>query len=196
MDGVAERLEHGIAVADIGCGHGASTIHMAQTYPRSRFIGIDPHDGSIEAARKHAADAGVTERIDVRAGDREAADRQLRPHRLLRLPARPRRPGRCAADGGRAPGRRRRRARSSSRTPATPCRDNLNPVGAAYYGFSTLLCTPNALAQEAATVARHAGRRGADRRGGTPRRASAGSGGSPRRRSTWCSSCGADRRHP
>ncbi|MGZ4602044.1 MAG: methyltransferase domain-containing protein [Kineosporiaceae bacterium] len=63
MDGVAERLATGIAVADIGCGHGASTIQLAQAYPRSRVTGIDPHEPSIDAARKHAADAGVADRV-------------------------------------------------------------------------------------------------------------------------------------
>src|SRR5881275_2971557 len=63
MDGVQQRLEQGIRVADVGCGHGASTIHLAQAYPNSTFVGYDPHDQSIEAARKHAADAGVADRV-------------------------------------------------------------------------------------------------------------------------------------
>src|SRR3954470_16758583 len=53
LDGVQKRLEQGIRVADVGCGHGASTIHLAESYPASTFTGFDPHDKSVEAARKH-----------------------------------------------------------------------------------------------------------------------------------------------
>jgi len=62
LDGVVAQLEAGIAVADVGCGHGHSTLLMAQAYPNSRFHGFDTHAESIEAARKHALDAGVGER--------------------------------------------------------------------------------------------------------------------------------------
>src|SRR6185312_10073530 len=59
LDGVVERLKHGALVADIGCGHGASTILMAQAFPKSGFIGQDYHEASIEAARRRAAEQGV-----------------------------------------------------------------------------------------------------------------------------------------
>ncbi|HAO33039.1 MAG TPA: SAM-dependent methyltransferase, partial [Candidatus Competibacteraceae bacterium] len=62
LDGVVERLEAGITVADVGCGHGHSTALMAQAFPRSRFYGFDAHAPSIEAARRHAAEAGVARR--------------------------------------------------------------------------------------------------------------------------------------
>src|SRR3954447_23690290 len=52
LDGVVARLEAGIRVADIGCGHGASTIVMAKAYPQSTFVGSDYHEGSIDAARR------------------------------------------------------------------------------------------------------------------------------------------------
>lgn len=64
LDGVTERLERGITVADVGCGFGASTVLMAQAYPNSRFVGIDSHPESIAAARERAATAGVTDRIE------------------------------------------------------------------------------------------------------------------------------------
>lgn len=63
LDGVVERLEAGIAVADVGCGHGHSTILMAQAFPNSRFHGFDVHPASIDAARRHAAQAGVADRV-------------------------------------------------------------------------------------------------------------------------------------
>lgn len=62
LEGVVERLEAGIAVADVGCGHGHSTVLMAQAFPRSRFHGFDVHAASIDAARQNAADAGVAGR--------------------------------------------------------------------------------------------------------------------------------------
>lgn len=62
LDGVVERLEAGIAVADVGCGHGHSTVLMAQAFPHSSFHGYDAHAASIDAARHNAAKAGVGER--------------------------------------------------------------------------------------------------------------------------------------
>ena len=63
LDGVEARLEAGATVADIGCGHGSSTILLAQSYPASTIVGFDYHEGSIEVARKRAADAGVADRV-------------------------------------------------------------------------------------------------------------------------------------
>lgn len=62
LDGVVERLSAGITVADIGCGHGHSTLLMAEAFPRSRFHGFDVHEASIEEARRHATEAGLGER--------------------------------------------------------------------------------------------------------------------------------------
>jgi SAM-dependent methyltransferase len=61
--GLEERLRRGATVADVGCGHGASTILMAQAYPASTFVGFDYHTASIEVARKRAAEAGVSDRV-------------------------------------------------------------------------------------------------------------------------------------
>src|ERR1700758_4900493 len=63
LEGVEARLKAGARVADIGCGHGASTLLMAQTYPRSEFYGFDYHDASIDQARKRAAAAGCSNRV-------------------------------------------------------------------------------------------------------------------------------------
>ncbi|TIR46850.1 MAG: class I SAM-dependent methyltransferase, partial [Mesorhizobium sp.] len=69
LEGVVEKLERGVDVADVGCGHGASTVLMAQAFPNSRFVGFDYHAPSIERARKAAevAGVGVNTRFDVAA---------------------------------------------------------------------------------------------------------------------------------
>jgi SAM-dependent methyltransferase len=63
LDGVVPRLEQGIAVADVGCGHGHSTILMAKAFPKSRFYGFDVHAPSIDEARRNALEAGVASRV-------------------------------------------------------------------------------------------------------------------------------------
>ena len=69
LDGVVERLAHGARVADIGCGHGHSTILMASAFERSQFVGIDTHGASIAAARVHAEEAGVADRVRFELAD-------------------------------------------------------------------------------------------------------------------------------
>jgi 2-polyprenyl-3-methyl-5-hydroxy-6-metoxy-1,4-benzoquinol methylase len=99
LDGVVERLAEGIEVADVGCGHGFSTLMMAEAFPNSRFHGFDTHVASIDAARKHAEAAGAGGRGGVRPGRRNNLSRPaVRPRLLLRRAARPGRPG-----GRRAP---------------------------------------------------------------------------------------------
>ena len=73
-----DKLQRGATVADVGCGHGASTILMAQAFPASTFTGSDYHEGSITAARERAAKAGVGRPGPVR----DRAGRLLRGHRL------------------------------------------------------------------------------------------------------------------
>ena len=63
LDEVVAKLQRGATVADVGCGHGASTILMAQAFPASTFVGSDYHEGSITTARKRAAEAGVSDRV-------------------------------------------------------------------------------------------------------------------------------------
>jgi SAM-dependent methyltransferase len=151
MDGVAGRLEAGIGVADVGCGLGASTIRLAQVYPRSRFTGIDPHEGSLDAARKEASDAGVGDRITF---ERATAKELTGSYGLITFFD-------CLHDLGDPVGAlrsvREHLDHDGSVLVVEPIagdslEDNLNPVGAVYYGCSTLLCTPNALAQEADVV--------------------------------------------
>ena len=69
LDGVVEKLELGARVADVGCGHGHSTVLMASAFPRSRFVGYDTHDASLDAARANAEAAGVADRASFERGD-------------------------------------------------------------------------------------------------------------------------------
>ena len=72
LEGVVAQLESGITVADVGCGHGHSTVLMAQAFPRSRFVGYDAHEASIAEARRCAAEAGVAQRVSFQVS--RAAD--------------------------------------------------------------------------------------------------------------------------
>ena len=148
LDGVLDKLERGALVGDVGCGHGASTVLMAQAFPRSTFVGTDYHDGSIATARARAVDAGVAERVRFEAAP--AAAHPGSGYDLVTMFD-------CLHDMGDPVGAARhiREALAPEGTwmivePAAGDRveDNLNPVGRAYYGFSTLLCTPASLSQE------------------------------------------------
>ncbi|MBA2281468.1 MAG: class I SAM-dependent methyltransferase [Acidimicrobiia bacterium] len=72
LDGVEAKLAAGATVADIGCGHGASTIVMAQAFPASTFVGFDYHAPSVDVARKRAADAGVSDRVTFEVAPADA----------------------------------------------------------------------------------------------------------------------------
>ena len=148
LDGVVAKLEAGARVADVGCGYGASTVLMAQAFPNSTFVGSDYHGESIEAARLRADEAGVSDRVSFEVAPATAftgSDVDL----VTMFD--------CLHDMGDPIGAARhvRQALAGDGTwmvvePAAGDRpeDNFNPVGRAYYGFSTLLCTPSALAQE------------------------------------------------
>jgi len=148
LDGVVEKLEQEALVADLGCGHGASTILMAQAFPRSTFVGSDYHEGSIQTARIRAEEVGVADR--VRFETAAAAGHPGDGYDLVTMFD-------CLHDMGDPVGaaRKVRDLLAPDGTwmivePAAGDRveDNLNPVGRAYYGFSTLLCTPASLSQE------------------------------------------------
>jgi SAM-dependent methyltransferase len=148
LDGVVEALERGARVADIGCGHGASTILMAQAFPNSTFVGSDYHAGSIETARQRAQAAGLGNR--VRFETAAAATHPGEGYDLVTMFD-------CLHDMGDPVGaaRKVRELLADDGTwmivePAAgdSVEDNLNPVGRAYYGFSTLLCTPASLSQD------------------------------------------------
>jgi ubiquinone/menaquinone biosynthesis C-methylase UbiE len=133
-------------VADVGCGHGASTILMAEAFPASAFHGTDYHAASITTARERAQQAGLT-RISFEAAAADAFTGG--PYDLVTMFD-------CLHDMGDPIGAARhiRNVIAEDGTwmivePAAGDRveDNFNPIGRAYYGFSTLLCTPSSLAQ-------------------------------------------------
>jgi SAM-dependent methyltransferase len=148
LEGAKEKLEAGACVADVGCGKGASTILLAQAYPRSRFVGFDYHDKSIEAARESARKSGVQDRVTF-----EVATAKSFPGRNYDLVA----VFDCLHDMGDPIGAaahvRQSLARNGTWMIVEPfahdqLKDNLNPVGRVMYSFSTLLCTPCSRSQE------------------------------------------------
>jgi SAM-dependent methyltransferase len=148
LDGVARKLEAGGEVADVGCGLGASTMLMAKAYPRSRFVGFDYHDASIDAARKSAERAGVADRVRFEVA--KAKDFPGRDYDFVAVFD-------CLHDMGDPIGAAThvRKSLASDGTwmivepfAKDKLEDNLNPVGRVYYAFSTLLCTPCSRSQE------------------------------------------------
>jgi 2-polyprenyl-3-methyl-5-hydroxy-6-metoxy-1,4-benzoquinol methylase len=148
LGGVVEKLERGARVADVGCGHGASTILMAQAFPSSTFVGSDYHNGSIETARRRAQEAGVADRVRFEVQPSTAFGGT--GYELVTMFD-------CLHDMGDPVGAARH-VRSALAADGTwmivepnagdRVEDNLNPVGRAYYAFSTLLCTPASLSQD------------------------------------------------
>ena len=145
LDGVVATLEAGGRVADVGCGHGASTVLLAEAFPSSTFTGFDLHEPSLEAARKRAADAGVDARFEIGTAQDFAGRYDLVClFDCLHDMGDP--VGACAhIRGALEPGGTLLLVEPMA---GDAVEDNLNPVGAAYYGFSTLLCTPSSLSQE------------------------------------------------
>lgn len=146
LDGVDAKLKAGASVADVGCGHGASTIIMAEAYPRSRFFGFDFHAPSIERARQAAAEAGVADRVVFAVAD--AADYPGSGYDLIAF-----------FDSFHDLGDPTVAARHARDTIAPggwlllvepmageKVEDNFNPVGRLFSAASVLVCTPNALA--------------------------------------------------
>jgi SAM-dependent methyltransferase len=147
LEGVVARLERGAKVADVGCGHGASTVIMAQAYPASTFHGFDFHGRSVEQARQRAVDAGLGERVvftQASAGDFPGSDYDL----VCFFD--------CLHDMGDPVGAARRAHQALKPGGAVllvepyakdTLDDNLTPVGRLYYAASTCICTPHSLSQ-------------------------------------------------
>ena len=148
LDGMEEKLLAGASIADLGCGHGASSILLAHAYPSSTVVGFDYHQGSIDVARKRAAEAGVADRVRF-----EVASAQDFPGQGYDLV--------CIFDAlhdmGDPPGAARH-IRSALADDGTwllvepmageRLEDNVNPVGRIFYAASTCICTPGAQAQD------------------------------------------------
>jgi 2-polyprenyl-3-methyl-5-hydroxy-6-metoxy-1,4-benzoquinol methylase len=148
LEGVKEKLERGATVADVGCGLGASTVLMAKSYPKSRFFGFDYHDKSIETAKQRAKDAGVADRIEFKVA--KAKEYPGADYDFVTFFD-------CLHDMG-DPAGASAHVYSSLKKDGTwmivepaagdKLEDNLHPIGRAFYGASTLLCTPASLSQE------------------------------------------------
>ncbi|MBF0676177.1 class I SAM-dependent methyltransferase [Pseudomonas sp.] len=148
LDGVVDKLNAGAKVADIGCGHGASTVIMAQAFPASRFIGFDYHAPSIETATQRAQDAGVAERATFRQAT--AKDFPDNDYDMICYFD-------CLHDMGDPVGAAQH-AYQALKPDGTvllvepyandTLDENLTPVGRLYYAASTFLCTPNSLSQD------------------------------------------------
>ncbi|HWZ99207.1 MAG TPA: class I SAM-dependent methyltransferase [Candidatus Dormibacteraeota bacterium] len=148
LEGVEEKLKAGARVADVGCGLGASTILMAKAYPKSEFYGFDYHDKSIEKAKQRAKDAGVGDKIHF-----DVAMAKTFPAKEFDFVTF----FDCLHDMG-DPAGASAHVKSTMKKDGTwmivepmagdKLEDNLNPIGRAFYGASTLLCTPASLSQE------------------------------------------------
>lgn len=148
LDGVEETLRRGGAVADVGCGFGAATIVMAESYPRSTFVGYDFHPASVEAATRRAEAAGVADRVRFEVADAQTFDGC--DYDLVTTFD-------CLHDMGDPVGAaaRIRRALADDGCwlivepfAGDRLEDNLHPLGRAFYGVSTMVCTPCAMDQE------------------------------------------------
>jgi len=148
LDGVEAKLKSGAKVADVGCGHGSSTILLAQAYPQSKFVGYDYHPPSIENARKRAAEAGVKDRVSF-----EVAKAKEYPGTGFDLVAF----FDCLHDMGDPVGASAHVLQSLNRDgtwmivepfAGDKVEHNLNPVGRLFYAASTMVCTPASRAQE------------------------------------------------
>jgi 2-polyprenyl-3-methyl-5-hydroxy-6-metoxy-1,4-benzoquinol methylase len=141
LEGVEAKLNSGGKVADVGCGLGASTILMARSYPKSEFVGFDYHDKSIETAKQRAMDAGVGDRIRFEVSSAKSYPGQ--DYDFVTFFD-------CLHDMG-DPAGASTHVRSTLKNDGTwmivepfagdKLEENLNPIGRAFYGASTLLCT-------------------------------------------------------
>jgi 2-polyprenyl-3-methyl-5-hydroxy-6-metoxy-1,4-benzoquinol methylase len=148
LDGVVEKLDRGARVADVGCGHGWSTVLMAKAFPKSQFIGYDFHPDSIEAARAHAEMHAVSANTRFEVG--LAKDYPGTDFDLVTCFD-------CLHDLG-DPAGAAAHIRRSLKPDGTwmivepmagdSLEQNLNPVGRLYYAGSTMICLPTSLSQE------------------------------------------------
>ena len=148
LAGVEEKLKAGAKVADIGCGHGSSTIIMAQAYPNSRFWGFDNHEASISTARERAKDAGVSDRVTFETANARDFPKVEGGYDLIAFFD-------CLHDMGDPSGAAKRASENlaveGSALIVEPMAgntvaENFNPIGRTFAAASTLCCTANSLA--------------------------------------------------
>jgi 2-polyprenyl-3-methyl-5-hydroxy-6-metoxy-1,4-benzoquinol methylase len=148
LDGVVDKLHKGAMVADVGCGHGHSTLLMAEAFPQSTFYSFDVHEGSILAAQEHARTAGLADRVHFEVA--RAHEFQGGPYDLV-----------CFFDAIHDMGHPDRALRHTASRLAPGgtvmlvepfaqdrLEDNINPVSRLYYVGSTLLCCPHAVSEQ------------------------------------------------
>jgi ubiquinone/menaquinone biosynthesis C-methylase UbiE len=152
LDGVVDKLKRGALVADVGCGHGVSTMLMARAFPNSTFIGYDFHDGSIAEAREHARTHGSPGNLSFEVSRAKALPKA--GFDLITFFD-------CLHDMGDPAG-----AAAAMKTALKPdgtwmivepmaadtVEGNLNPIGRIFYSASTMICVPTSKAQEVSTA--------------------------------------------
>ena len=151
LNGVKEKLEGGAKVADVGCGHGHSTLIMAEAFPNTQFVGFDIHAPSIEEAERMSKEMGLT---NVRFEVASAKTYPGNQYDLVTFFD-------CLHDMGDPQGAAAHVKKSLDNDGTwlivepfahDNLEDNLNPIGRVYYGFSTTVCTPASLSQEVGTA--------------------------------------------
>ncbi|WP_213949890.1 methyltransferase domain-containing protein [Luteibacter sp. dw_328] len=156
LDGVVDKLQRGGKVADIGCGHGASTVLMAKAFPASHFVGYDYHAPSIDVARERAREAGVSNTTFEQADASSYEGRDFDPITFFD----------CLHDMG-DPDGAAQHARASLKDDGTcmvvephagdAVAENINPVGRVYYAASSMICVPVSLARHGPALGAQAG---------------------------------------
>ncbi|MCV2488680.1 class I SAM-dependent methyltransferase [Geodermatophilus sp. YIM 151500] len=152
LDGVEARLRSGARVADVGCGHGASTLLMAEAFPASEITGFDYHPASVDLARKRAVDAGLADRVSFEVAS--AADFPGAGYDLVTIFD--------ALHDMPDPSGAAKHIRAALGDDGTlllvepmagdRVEENLNPVGRLYYGASTVICVAHSMSEEPRTA--------------------------------------------
>jgi ubiquinone/menaquinone biosynthesis C-methylase UbiE len=152
LTGVTEKLEKGAMVADVGCGHGHSTVLMAKAFPKSRFWGFDAHEGSVAAAQEIAREAGVGDRVTFEVA--KADTYPARGYDLICFFD-------CLHDMGRPVDAVRHAIKAVAKDgtlmliePFARDRveENINPIGRLYYAASTTMCCAHAISENGTHV--------------------------------------------
>jgi SAM-dependent methyltransferase len=148
LDGVVDKLQRGATAADVGCGHGASTILMAQAFPKSKFAGFDYHPASVDRANEAAKAAGVAGNCRFEVAS--AKDFPGTNYDLVAVFD-------CLHDMGDPVGASKHIRQSLAGEGAwmivepfanESVEQNLNPVGRIFYSASTMVCVPASMNQE------------------------------------------------